>query len=686
MKVATGPEATPERSKQLSNALSSEVDTRRRFVRAALAGVCVATPAYLSVLWGGGIDPFRTYYADHSFANFYETQARALFHGHWYVPSGSLGIEGFVNHGREYTYFGPLPSLLRMPLLLVTSRLDGRLTAPSMLLAWLVTGLCFSLLLWKLRLLVRGDTPLGVGEATAYGALIATVLSGSVFIYLASTPLVYEEDVAWGVATTLAALLALLMVLERPTSRRVLVAGVAILAANLARTPLGWACVIGAILASGWFASGRGGPANRRWWLPVLASGAVPLLVNMYVTWAKFGEPIGLPFASQVWTQIDQHRRDYLAANGGRSFRLAFVPTDFITYFRLDGIRLTRVYPYITLPAGPPRIFGKAVFDHTYRTASVTASMPLLSILTIWGVISTFFQRKVARPVLWILLVAAGAGVSAVLAVGYIANRYLADFMPVLCLGSALGIVDLFRHLQRRGKVGGRAVVAGIILLAVAGVTANVAAASTPDDAVAWQGTRVRTYVQRQETISKYTGHPLDANVRRGSSLPSWAPADTLFVLDNCSALYISDGETYHTWIPVDFGPGLREAFQVTIQRPSSQTMTVPLVDLGRTLVATIKLEQLGTQVHAIFDDPLFGTTSPLQSLTPGRSYLVTVDIDTQLHTVTVTIAGRTAIFSPLSSGESEIVTHAGVQNTAASPITVTPSAVPVSSLCKALG
>ena len=61
------------------------------------------------------------------------------------MPPGSdqtgFGLEAFVVNGHAHTYFGPLPSFLRMPILLVTSRFDGRLTQVSMLLA-------FVLLLW----------------------------------------------------------------------------------------------------------------------------------------------------------------------------------------------------------------------------------------------------------------------------------------------------------------------------------------------------------------------------------------------------------------------------------------------------------------------------------------------------------------------------------------------------------
>jgi hypothetical protein len=41
-----------------------------------------------------------------------------------------LGIGAFVYNGLDYTYFGLFPSVIRMPILLVTSRLDGQMIAP----------------------------------------------------------------------------------------------------------------------------------------------------------------------------------------------------------------------------------------------------------------------------------------------------------------------------------------------------------------------------------------------------------------------------------------------------------------------------------------------------------------------------------------------------------------------------
>lgn len=209
---------------------------RRRFVVAASVGISVVTIPYLWVLfvmWNSAPNLFRNVYANGYGGDFYDLQARAMLSGHLYVPKGSLSIETWVHNGRDYTYFGLFPSLLRMPILLVTHHLDGRLSTWFILLAWLLTGLFTSLLVWRIRTTLRGDAFLGRAEALTLGILIASIAGGSVLVYLAANPYVYSEDKAWSVALSLGAFFALLGMLERPSWGRVFSSGLLIVATNL---------------------------------------------------------------------------------------------------------------------------------------------------------------------------------------------------------------------------------------------------------------------------------------------------------------------------------------------------------------------------------------------------------------------------------------------------------------------
>ncbi len=519
---------------------------RRRFTWAAVIAVAATAVPFLWILWSdwGPFQPLRlSVYQD----NFYDVQAREMFHGHLAMPSGSLGLEGFVHDGRTYTYFGLFPSIIRMPILLLTSSLDGRLTAPYMLAAWLLTGLFAALTLWRVRYLVRGDSAMGRGEATAFGVLLATIMGGTIWMLLAATPFVFNEDIAWSICLTVGSIFALLGVAERPSWGRVVASGVLILCANLDRSTTGWACAVGAGFIAIWFLLGLGGHDNRRWFLPVLAAGVIPVVISCIVNYAKFGVLFGVSNFDQVWTHVNAYRRKFLAANHNAEEGTIFVPTNIVTYFRPDGLGFSRVFPYVTLPATPPTALNGVLFDRLYRTASLVASTPLLFLLSIWGLVTAFRPKsigKVARTRL--LLLAAGSAGAALMLWGYIAPRYLGDFVPFLVLASAVAMADIFRRLEGRRRSVRLGAIALVTTLALFSIVANIGMAVTPIPSE-WSNTEVVNYVEAQKSFSDLTGHPLQAEVVRGNSLPPYGPAGQIYVIGNCSGMYISTGEDFAT-------------------------------------------------------------------------------------------------------------------------------------------
>lgn len=118
--------------------MSDPALSRRAYIRAAAAGALLALVLDVLMLMGWHLDPLRQMGL---LGSFYDIQGRALLHGHLAVPAGSLSFEGFVVGGHTYEYFGLVPALLRMPVLLITHALDGRLTQLSMLLR---SSCCYS--------------------------------------------------------------------------------------------------------------------------------------------------------------------------------------------------------------------------------------------------------------------------------------------------------------------------------------------------------------------------------------------------------------------------------------------------------------------------------------------------------------------------------------------------------------
>jgi hypothetical protein len=626
---------------------------RRRFTLASLIAIAVTAVPFVWTLWSdwGPVNPLRTsIYED----NFFDLQARALFHGHLSVRTGSLGIEGFVHDGRTYTYFGLFPSVIRMPILLVTSSLDAKLTCSYMLAAWVLTGLLSSMLLWRVRYLVRGDVVMGRLEATGCGILVATFMGGTVWILLASIPYVFNEDIAWSICLTTGSLFALLGVLERPSWGRIIASGLFILCASFDRATTGWACVVGAGLVAGWFLFGLGGEENRRWFLPILAAGLIPLIASSAVNYAKFGVPFGAPITEQVWTHVNAYRRKFLAANHNSEVGTNFILTNLVSYLRPDGLSFSRVFPYVTLPTAPPTSVHGVLFDKLYRTSSVPASTPLLFLLSIWGCVTAFRRSAIGRVALTRpLLLAAASAAAALMLWGYIAPRYLGDFVPFLVLASAVAMADIFRRLEGRKvsiKLGSLAV---MLALALFSVIANIGMAIVPNEE--WSTAQLVNYVTAQKTMSDLSGHPLNGRLVRVNSLPPWGPAGQLDVIGNCNGFYISNGENYstvpsqlyerETWMAVERGQGFEHYFTLTVRNmPRGGTASVRLASLGKAVV-TVKATSLGGG-PTMLSYSVYGSWTPVITADPvyvasGGTHTVVVTTDPAKHWLEVDMDGR---------------------------------------------
>jgi hypothetical protein len=566
---------------------SPEEISRRRFNIGVVTGTALTVPFMLWLLWDlfwGKVNVIRGV----SFDYFYDRQARAMFHGHLWIPNGQLSIEAFSHDGHQFTYFGIFPSLIRMPILLFTSRLDGDLTAPSLLLAWVATAVFTALLLWRLRILIRGTAVVGRAEAASYGALMAGIMGGSVVIFLVATPFVYNEDFAWSIPLVIGSLFVLLGIQERPSRGQLIAAAVLVVCANLDRTPGGYAATIGCFLVAGWFVWREGWTTGRRWAIPLVAIGLLGFLLNAAVNYAKFGTPIGLPLQDQVWTQLNAYRRYFLAANGGKPENLDHIPAQLWAYFQPFGVRFSTLFPFILPPGSPASGLG-AVMELTYPTASMTDTAPLLMVLGVWGTVTAFRRRGPGSVSLTrIILVTAVAGTAAVVVWGYISQRYIGDFMPFFIIASAIGMIEVWRLLERRSRRARGWALGGICALATYGVAANVAVAAFP--VPQFSQTQLQGYVQTQQSLSLGS---LGASVRTGDSLPYFAPAGELFAVNHCSGLYMSSGNDsssvpgqqieHYTWMPVEQSPAFTRELGFTFNRsPNLLTHPVTLLTFGK--------------------------------------------------------------------------------------------------------
>ena len=220
---------------------------------------------------------------------------------------------------------------------------------------------------------------------------------------------------------------------------------------------------------------------------------------------------------------------------------MAFLPSTAYAYLQPFGIRFTGVFPFITNPTTPAVAYAGAVLDQIYPTGSIPATMPLLFLLSIWGTVSAFRPRPVGRLALArIPLLAAAAGTAGVLLWGYIADRYMADFMPFLILAGGIGLIDLWRRFAGRRPRARSYLLGGVALLAAFSVAANVATAIEPN--AQFNTYQFRAYLAAQERFSIQS---VSSTIRHGANLPYYAPAGQMYEVGNCSGLYYSTGESY---------------------------------------------------------------------------------------------------------------------------------------------
>ena len=670
----------------------------RRFTVAAAAGLLVGAVPFvwcLLDLWTGSLDLLRPAGA----GRLYDLQARTMMAGHLAVPKGQIGLEAFVHAGRQYIYFGIMPSILRMPFLLVDPSLMGKLTAPFMLAAWVLVCVFAALLLWRLRVLMRGDAVLSMAEAVSHGALLATVAGGSVLVFLGATPWVYHEDLIWSVAFSLASLFALVGVIERPSALRVGGLGLALLVTTLNRVTTGYACVAAVVLVALWFWRGRKGAENRRFVLPLLVVAIIPFLAACAVNMAKFGIPVGLPMQDQVWTRLNLHRRVFLASNGGKYYGLHFVPATALAYLQPLGVRFRTVFPFVGLPAAPAKTLG-VIFDNTYETASAPATMPLLLVLSAVGAFAVF-RRKAAdtlKSLRWVLLpLCFPVGVTLVW--GYIATRYLADFMPLLVLGAILGMLELWRRWDGRRRHGRRrrrpriVAVGAIVALCAYGIVANVGISVTPGEQ--WRQSQVLRYVQFQKSVGNLIGSPVTKDVVHGSQLPSWAPADEIYIVGNCAGFYISTGQTYQsvpkqelqhrTWQPIGATPNALHSFTLTLQQPPTSLRPggVQLLTIGKASIwmTPVDVDHVRFALH----DPRYPTVGGLVRVHANRTYKVFVDYDVNRNIVHLTIRNFPFLNGVLTAnGTIHVDTQTDV-GAGAPPYTVVDGSTSTATVSKAL-
>ncbi|HEY3725043.1 MAG TPA: hypothetical protein VGN59_16955 [Acidimicrobiia bacterium] len=583
---------------------------RRAFVVGCAIGGAIALIAFVAVLHVGPGGFFRR----ETFANFYDAQADAWLHGHWNVPGNDLFIEGFRIGDKTYTYFGAWPSLLRLPVLAVTGGPYGHMTALSMTLAFAVALVGVSMLHWRLRQMFRPGRAVSRAECVLAGAVVLVAGCGTSLLFLGSRAWVYHEAILWGAAWALVAYERVIAFMVRPSRGRLVAASLFAALGFLSRASVG----MGPLVALGIVLGGRllralhtawtrrrtttaaarspapavavgpdrarfgridwlgGADDGRSWVLPLLIAVLLPAAVYAYVNVSRFGTLFSVPWTRQVLALVNQRHQRILADNGGTYFGLKFAPTTLLQYLRPDALAPSPLFPWITFPHFRTPVIGSAKFDTLDVSTSVVASMPALCALGAVGIVGAVFPRVSRTPeARWLRVPLLGAvgGIGLTVAISYVAQRYLGDWVPLLVLAALIGIQVLLRRGEEaRHRRSTRVWFVVVAVLAVFGIWVNGGLAVL----------YARLYAPQHDTdrLALLTlQHRLDIGgphaVGRSDVLPARpAPAGTSWIVGDCASLYWSDGRG---WSPVE-GTAAGGWFRLVVRPDELSTGWQPLV------------------------------------------------------------------------------------------------------------
>jgi hypothetical protein len=379
---------------------------------------------------------------------FFVEQANSMLNGHFWVPKSALPIECFYIDGKCTGYYGVFPSLLRMPFVLIFGGEIPELNAVFISIAagvslWAALNLC-------LRILQKGPASGNRRTNAIAMVLVALTLGPGSVLVLIFDPYVYQEAIMWSVAGVLVATnLYWRWVNERRTWQ---IIGVAVACACSAGSRPTTAFVALLLLSGIALTLFKEKSLRKRSILGLATLALLPLLMSFGVLMLKMGTP-----------QQDFNKYESKAAlqnvadnnNGSLSYSARYIPTTVFTYLRPDALRFTTEWPWIQFRFGPNTETTLAneksteLDSITYlpplpknsmlleRITSLTNIMPLALFATLFAAVA--FLRK--RQWHYLLLLAAVSTAPIILFVQFsIAARYLADFYPLLALGTVFSV------------------------------------------------------------------------------------------------------------------------------------------------------------------------------------------------------------------------------------------------------
>jgi hypothetical protein len=380
------------------------------------------------------------------------------------------------------------------------------------------------------------------------------------------------------------------------------------------------------------------------------AAALVPIFLYSYVNYAKFGTLFSIPVDKQLQVSVDPNRRAVLRANGGKLFRLAFVPTTLLQYARPDAIDLERLLPWVSFPSGRAKVVGDVRFDALDRASSVPASMPAVALLAAVGIVTVARPRRDDRrlAVLRGPMIGAATGGFLMLTIAYVAQRYLGDVFPLLALGAVVGLPVLMAWTSDRSRRTRRACAAALGALIIGSIGTNVALGVWSQRAFSGNDRLVAPFVRLQREVDGRWFGGSTGGITRGA-LGSPASEGTIRVVGDCDGTYWSDGARWYA-VERTNRTGL---YRLRVRFPSRPVGTIePLATSGRPNVRSILAVEYRGGDRLRFAYGSVRTTlkwyrGPTVRFDPDRAHLLEVLLDPRTQQARIVMDGD-SVLEPL--------------------------------------
>ena len=379
---------------------------------------------------------------------FFTAQADALLRGRlWVDPKSMESVnECFYVAGKCYGYFGLTPSILRIPILLVTGQTTQSF---AIFMIPIASGLAFGASLDLCRQFVKPIAHQLRGVVFMCVAALA-LGPGSVLVLLAD-PFVYQEAIVWSIAGVMLAVNCYWRWLHSDNNRYLWFSVFFCIFAAVARPTT---VFVGVVIGFSLFITHRK-RVSLRSNIAVAALGFIilPALFSFGILFVKFGQPslpnsayrsptgVGFPFVPPCGNpKFENHPK--------------FLQTNLFAYFRPDAVRLYQEWPNVRFKIGycigpnrPTYLWPlKAGNVLVEKTTSLPNTMPIPLLAA--GIASYAVVRQRRTTELALLTAVATSGLLMSMSNG-MTSRYLGDFYPLLAAGMAMSATMLRSAKQK---------------------------------------------------------------------------------------------------------------------------------------------------------------------------------------------------------------------------------------------